>query len=115
MYLNSGDLGLTFTTLWTNSADNKLTTFFSYFSQKTGFDISCKLSPQLNFLHCGDNLHEMPHPVFWKKKKNNQNISKCCLLKFSTQGTFVLNNFKTFIIYCKIIKIKNYKPFFLVS
>ena len=31
-------------TLWANSADDKLV--FSYFSQKTGFDISCKLSPQ---------------------------------------------------------------------
>ena len=30
------------TTLWANSADNKC---FSYVSQKTGFDFSCKLSP----------------------------------------------------------------------
>ena len=34
---------LTFTTLQANSADKKLI-IFSYFSQKTGFDISCKLS-----------------------------------------------------------------------
>ena len=28
-----------------NSADNKLMVFFSFFFQKTGSDISCKLSP----------------------------------------------------------------------
>ena len=31
-------------TLWANSADDKLMIIF-LFSQKTGFDISCKLSP----------------------------------------------------------------------
>ena len=36
---------LSFTNLWANSADDKLMTFFSFFSQKIGFDISCKLSP----------------------------------------------------------------------
>ena len=41
------------------------TWYFSYFSQKIGFDISCKLSPQSLFS--------------WKHKKN---ISKCHLLKF---------------------------------
>ena len=34
---------LKFTTLWANSADNKLMIYF-LFSQKTGFDIACKLS-----------------------------------------------------------------------
>ena len=34
---------------------------FSSFSQKTGFDSSCKLSPP------GDNLHEMSEFVFWEK------------------------------------------------
>ena len=41
---------LTFTTLWANSADDKL--IFSYFYPKTGFDISCELV-----------LNEMPKPV----------------------------------------------------
>ena len=38
---------LTITTLWVNSADDKLMIFFYLFIiyQKTGFDISCKLSP----------------------------------------------------------------------
>ena len=37
---------LTFCTLLANSADKKLVIFYSsYFSQKTGFNISCKLSP----------------------------------------------------------------------
>ena len=51
-----------------------LPTFFSYFSQKTGFDISCKLSPFDIFSYFsqktgsnGDNLHEMSNPAFWSK------------------------------------------------
>ena len=47
--LLNGKCNLTLTTLWFNSADDKLIYtciyMFSYFSQKTGFDISCKLSP----------------------------------------------------------------------
>ena len=46
---------LTFTTLWANSADNSWQ-YFSYFSQKTGFDILCKY-----------NLDEMSNPVSWEK------------------------------------------------
>ena len=42
--------------------------FFSYFSQKTRFDISCKLSPW--------DLFEMSNPF---SKKNKKTISKCCL------------------------------------
>ena len=42
---------------------------FSYFSQKTGFDISCKLSPN------GDNLHEISNPVFWGKKEKKYIIN----------------------------------------
>ena len=48
-----------------------------YFSEKTGFDISCKL-PGDN-LH---NLHEMSKPVFSENKKN---ISICLLLKILTR------------------------------
>ena len=49
MYIMNNDLELqisssTFTNLKANSEDDKLMTF-SYFSQKTGFDLSCKLSP----------------------------------------------------------------------
>ena len=40
------------------SADNILK-YFSYFSQKIGFDISCKLSPKEY------SLQEMSKPVFW--------------------------------------------------
>ena len=35
--------------------------YFFLFFQKTGYDISCKLSP------FGDDLHEMSNPVFWEK------------------------------------------------
>ena len=45
---------LTYTTLWANSADDKLM-IFSLFFQKIGIDISCKL---------GDNLHEMSKSIF---------------------------------------------------
>ena len=54
--------GLTFTTLWAKSADDKLMSF-SYFPQKTRFDISCKLQ----IVSTGDNLHEMSKHVFWEK------------------------------------------------
>ena len=37
-------LPLIFSTLWANSADSKLMTFFLFFPE-AGFDISCKLSP----------------------------------------------------------------------
>ena len=64
---------LTFTNLRTNSADNKLITFFfSYFSQKIGFDISCKLSPKEETIYM-----KCQNPIFWKIC-----ISKGCLLNF---------------------------------
>ena len=63
----------------TYSAMNKFSRWqidyiFSYFSQKIGFDISCKLSLWRQFA--------------WNVKsyfleKNIKNISKCCLLKFA--------------------------------
>ena len=40
------------------SADDILKYFSFYFSQKIGFDISCKI---------GDNLHEMSKPIFLEK------------------------------------------------
>ena len=61
----------TFTTLWANSADNILMT--SYFSQKTGFDISSKQSPLETICMKNQNLFSV---------KNKKNISKCHLLKF---------------------------------
>ena len=35
---------------------------FDFFFLKTGFDISCKVSP-------GDNLHELSKPILWENKK----------------------------------------------
>ena len=43
---------------------------FSYFSQKTGFDISCKLS-------C------MKYQSLFSEKNNTQKKIKCCLLNFT--------------------------------
>ena len=40
--------------------------YFSYFSQKLDFDISCKMSPL-----DGHNLHEMSNPVFWENLEKN--------------------------------------------
>ena len=45
-----------------NSAENVLLLLF-YFSQKTGFDISCKLSP--NETIC----MKCQKPVFWEKQE----------------------------------------------
>ena len=52
----------TSTTLWANSADDKLVVFFLFF-------------PENRIWHCkqivsiGDNLHEMSNPVFWEKSE----------------------------------------------
>ena len=57
----------TFTTLWANSADDKLVIIFqkTYFSQKTESDISYKLFPvETICMEC----HIL---FFWKKKVRN--------------------------------------------
>ena len=66
---------LTFTTLWANSAVDKLTihVFFFYFSQKTGSNISCKLSHIETICMKCQSLFSV---------KNKENISKCHLLNF---------------------------------
>ena len=62
-------LYLTFTTLWANSADNKLMIIFFIFSQKTGFEISCKLSPLETIC--------MKFQIMFTNK--NRSILNCCL------------------------------------
>ena len=47
-YLGIEDF-LTITTPWANSVNDKLIIFFLQFSQKTGFDILCKLSPSVSW------------------------------------------------------------------
>ena len=47
--------------LWVKFSGDDISKYFSYISQKTGFDISSKLSPF--------NLHEMSNHVFWKKRR----------------------------------------------
>ena len=70
-----------FTTLWVNSAGDKLI-YFSYFSQKTGSDISCKLSPmETTCMKC--------QSLF--SGQNKKNISKCRLLKFLPSMLSVYN------------------------
>ena len=59
-------MSLTFTTLWANSADDKLIFFLFCFPRKQ------------NLIFHGDNLYEMSF-FFWKKKEKN--ISICRLLK----------------------------------
>ena len=61
---------ITFTCLWTNSADDKLT-FFSYVSVDIGFDLSCKLSPLETICMNGQSLFSV---------KNKINVSKWHLL-----------------------------------
>ena len=50
--------------------------YFSYFSQKIKYDISCKLSPKETIC--------MKCQILFSGK-NKKNISKCCMLKFFTQ------------------------------
>ena len=63
---------LTFTILRANSADDKLMTFFLYFPQNR----------IRHFMHIGDILYKMSNPIFWKKKKNMENISINTYWKF---------------------------------
>ena len=56
------EFNLTFTIVWADSADDKLMIFFSYFSQKLDFDISCQLTP---------NLHEISKPIFLENQKKH--------------------------------------------
>ena len=51
---------LTFTTLWANSADNKLMTFFLLFPENENWHFMQTVSN-------GDNLYEMSTPVSWEK------------------------------------------------
>ena len=60
---------LTFTTLWANTAEDKLMPCF-YFSKETGFEISYKLSPN----SIGDNVHEMSYYVSWEKQEKYFNM-----------------------------------------
>ena len=54
--------------------------YFSYFSQKTGFDISCKLSPveticmKCQVLFIGDSWHEISSSFMEKIRKKNVNL-----------------------------------------
>ena len=53
--------------------------FFSYFSQKTDFDISCKLSPQ-QIVYSEDNMHGITKSIFWKKIRTSNSVfrdNKC--------------------------------------
>ena len=69
--------------LWVKFSADDILKYFSYFSQKTGYDISCKLSP--------NNLHEMSNPVFGGKIRNMSSI--CHLLKMP-----------------RVVKVKRKKP-----
>ena len=70
---NKWNLFLTFSTLGKNFSRGHTEIFFSYFSQKTGFDISCKLSPmKIIYMKC--------QVLFsGKNKQNNINLSSAGL------------------------------------
>ena len=53
-------LDLTFTTLWANSADDKLMIFFLFFPVH-------RIWHFLQIVSKRDNLQEMSNPVFWEK------------------------------------------------
>ena len=88
-------LELTFTTLLAISGDDKLV-IFSYFSQKTGFDISCESSPKETICMKCQNLFSGE-----KKKKKN---SVCRLLKILPRVLSVkdIDSFISIYFYMKI-------------
>ena len=53
---------LAFTTLWANSADDKLIIILLFSPQN-------RLWHFMQIISLGDNLHEMSKSIFWKKKK----------------------------------------------
>ena len=66
---------LIFATLLAISAKEKNDEIFTYFSQKTWFEMPCKLETicmkcqiiAMQIVSIGDNLHEMSNHVFWEK------------------------------------------------
>ena len=54
--------GIPFATLWGDSADEQIDDIFSYFSQKIGFDISCKLRETLRKHVYSNILKNLPPP-----------------------------------------------------
>ena len=60
----------------TFQADDKLTIFFSYFSKKIGFHISCKFSPQEAI--CMKCLK----PIFWEKYFKRDRLLKQLQIQF---------------------------------
>ena len=50
----------TFSTLWANSADDKLIIFFSFFLEN-------RFRHLMQIVSIEDNLHEMSNPVSWEK------------------------------------------------
>ena len=57
---------LTFIILLANSADNKSMIFYLFFQKKN------RIWHFMQIVSIGDNLHEMPNPVFWGKKKKKK-------------------------------------------
>ena len=59
------DIGLTFTTLWANSADDKLMIFLFFFAKKYALKFHANCLQR-------NNLHEMSKPIFLKNLKQQQ-------------------------------------------
>ena len=74
-------VAFSFSTVWINQLKTHQW-YFSYFSQKTGFDICCKLSPLEPICMKCQNLFFV---------KNKKNISICHLLKILTRVLSVNN------------------------
>ena len=73
---------LTLTTLWADSADNKLTIFYFFLENSIWhFMQIISLGDNLHDFSLGDNLHEVSNPIF----KETEKYSKCHRLKFFTQ------------------------------
>ena len=102
---------LIFTTLWANSAENKLM-IFSYFSLKAGFDNSCKLSAMEKI------FHEMSNPVFLENfsmlsaEKFTQSAEANLYLQWFTFKMLNLDISRHFKIFFLFFTISNYLPFY---
>ena len=63
--------GLTFTSLWVNSADDKVMIFFLPFSEKKKKNT---IRQFMQIVFVGDNMHEISNPLSWGKQEMNFKI-----------------------------------------
>ena len=74
---------LSFTTLWSNSADNKLMIRLLFFPEN-------RLWYFMQIVSLGDNLHEISKPILWEKKAKYFKMSAEMFTQNAKQGIYLI-------------------------